>query len=103
MKPTQRQLDYIGFLGHYFQLEDQFPSVKALADGLGVAPNAACEMLLRLEKHQILTRNSAGKYKRGPRWSNTQSWMTSLPGELSIPAALVDPPAFGQETSGASE
>jgi Mn-dependent DtxR family transcriptional regulator len=65
---TPRQKEYIDAIAWFFTNNDQFPPCVTLADIVGATPNAACEMMLRLERKGIVSKNDVDKYKRGPEW-----------------------------------
>lgn len=68
MKLTPLQQEYVDFMSGYFLENDQFPPMLVLADYFDVYPNAVQCNLECLMKKGVVTKNKAGKWKRGPNF-----------------------------------
>ena len=64
---TKRQKEYLTFMYAFFKKNDQLPPMSLLAEKMGVAQNAAQEMMLRLEYDGHIKRNAVGKWKWADR------------------------------------
>lgn len=65
---TQRQREYVEFMGAFFQRNDQFPPLQTLADQFNCYPNSARCHCEALERKGVIAKNVLGKWKRGALW-----------------------------------
>jgi Mn-dependent DtxR family transcriptional regulator len=60
---TKRQEEYLAYMRKFFDENDQLPPLAALADGMGVNPNAAAETVDRLAARGLIEKNVVGKWR----------------------------------------
>ena len=60
---SARMYQYQTYMEAFFKSNDQLPPVQSLADGMGVTPNAAHEMLAKMAIKGVIEKNSVNKWR----------------------------------------